>query len=61
MLNDLFPENNNNYANKTRYHEKFQVLHADTDRMRESSIIYMQNLLNAEYKENMEEKEHQSL
>ena len=42
ILSDLFPENNNVYENKTRFHEKYQVLHADTDRMRKSRIIYMQ-------------------
>ena len=51
-LNDLFPENNNDQIKKLRYQEKFQVLHANTDRMRKSSIIYMQNLLNEEHKEN---------
>ena len=51
ILNDLFPEYENNHLMKTRYNEKFKVLYANTDRMKNSSIIYMQNLLNKEYKE----------
>ena len=35
----------------TRYHEEFAVLHANTERMKKSSIINMQNLSNAELKE----------
>ena len=52
-LNDLFPENNNDQTRKLRYNEKYKVLHANNDRMRKSSIIYMQNLLNEEDKENI--------
>ena len=54
ILNDLFPENINYHVMKTRNHENFKVLHANTERMRKSSIIYMQNLLNAENKEKSE-------
>ena len=32
-----------------------KVLKANTDRMRNSSIIYMQNLLNTEHKRKLEE------
>ena len=35
----------------TRYHEKYEVLFSNTERMKKSSIIYMQNLLNKEEKE----------
>ena len=47
---DLFPENENNHMD-TRYHEKYEVLFSNTERMKKSSIIYMQNLLNKEEKE----------
>ena len=33
-----------------RYEDKYQVTKANTDRMRNSSIIYMQNLLNEDAK-----------
>ena len=45
-LTDLFPENENQY--NLRNTEKYQVLHANTERLRKSSVIYMQNLLNIE-------------
>ena len=38
---DMFPENM-----KTRDAERFRVEHANTERFRNSAIIYMQNLLN---------------
>ena len=36
-----------------RSHEHFQVLNANTERLKKSSIIYMQNLLNQEVKRNI--------
>ena len=48
-LNDLFPENDQ--TRKTRHTEKYKVSYANTDRMRKSSIIYMQNLLNEDDRE----------
>ena len=45
-LSDLFPLNEN--KKETRNKEKYIVTHANTDRLRNSSIIYMQNLLNEE-------------
>ena len=45
-LSDLFPTNQ--YKKETRNKEKYRVTHANTDRLRNSSIIYMQNLLNEE-------------
>ena len=45
-LSDLFPLNEN--KKETRNKEKYVVTHANTDRLRNSSIIYMQNLLNEE-------------
>ena len=47
---DLFPENENTHMN-TRFHEEYEVLFSNTERMKQSSIIYMQNLLNEEEKE----------
>ena len=45
-LTDLFPENENQYD--LRNTEKYKVLHANTERLRKSSVIHMQNLLNTE-------------
>ena len=45
-LTDLFPKNEN--LHDLRNPEKYNVLHANTERLRESSIIYMQNLLNTD-------------
>ena len=50
-LNDLLNENASKHEMKTRTHEKFNVLNANTDRMKKSSVIFMQNLLNKELKE----------
>ena len=49
-LIDLFPEKNNNHPMEKRNEEKYMVTKAHTDRMRNSSIIYMQNLLNEDAK-----------
>ena len=35
----------------TRFHEDISVLHSNTERMKKSSIVYMQNLVNAEQKQ----------
>ena len=48
-LSDLFPTNDQ--TRETRNPEKYKVMHANTDRLRNSSIIYMQNLLNEEFKQ----------
>ena len=45
-LTDLFPENEKQYD--LRNTEKYKVLHANTERLRKSSVIHMQNLLNTE-------------
>ena len=42
----IFPENVKNHPMKRRMEERFKVNHANTERLRESSIIYMQHLLN---------------
>ena len=54
IYDDLFIENNSN-PTKTRFSEKYKVLKANTDRMWNSNIIYMQNLLNTEHKRKLEE------
>ena len=48
-LKDLFPENSKDHCMQTRHQEKYKVLHANTDRLKTSSIIQMQNLLNKEH------------
>ena len=50
-LKDLFPENINDHIMETRHQEKFKILHANTNRFKNSSIPYMQRLLNNEFKQ----------
>ena len=45
-LKHMFPKNENHTQMNTRFKEKFKVEHANTERLKNSSIIYMQNLLN---------------
>ena len=45
---DMFPLNTNFTNVNTRFHEMYQVQHANTERLKRSPIIYMQNLLNEE-------------
>ena len=47
---DLFLQNEKLHLMETRHHEEFQVFHANTERLKKSSIIHMQNLLNNETK-----------
>ena len=47
-MNHLFPKNDTHYS--TRNKETYKVFHANTKRYQQSSIIYMQQLLN-EYKD----------
>ena len=42
----MFPLNCKNHEMGTRNGEKFKVQHANTSRLKNFSIIYMQNLLN---------------
>ena len=44
--NKMFPLNQKMHRMKMRNNEKFQVQHANTDRLKNFSVIYMQNLLN---------------
>ena len=43
---NMFPENKKMHTMETRNPEKFQVNHANTERLKKSAIIYMQYLLN---------------
>ena len=43
---NMFPLNNKQHNMETRKEEKFKVQKANTDRLKNSAIIYMQNLLN---------------
>ena len=42
----MFPENIKFHDMLTRHPEKFKIEHANTNRFKNSAIIYMQNLLN---------------
>ena len=43
---NMFPLNMKKHNMDTRHPEKFKVQHANTERLKKSPIIYMQNLLN---------------
>ena len=43
---DIFPLNSKSHKMETRNNEKFMVQHANTNRLKDSAVIYMQNLLN---------------
>ena len=43
---NMFPLNIKNHKMESRYTDKYKVQHANTERLKKSSIIYMQNLLN---------------
>ena len=45
-MKHLFPLNIKQHEMKTRHQEKYIVQHAHNERLKKSSIIYMQNLLN---------------
>ena len=47
---DMFPLNTENKMN-TRNREKYKVKHSNTERLKSSSIVYMQTLLNKHEKE----------
>ena len=53
-LNDktkkMFPTNEKTHNMEMRNSEKFQVLHANTERLKKSAVIFMQNLLNEQYR-----------
>ena len=45
-LKEMFPLNDKKHDKQIRKTEKYRVQHANTDRLKFSSFIYMQNLLN---------------
>ena len=45
LTKDLFPLNSNSGLG-TRNQDKYNVLHANTDRLRDSAVPYLQRLLN---------------
>ena len=51
-LQDLFPVNEKSHKMKTKDDEKYKVLFANTDRLKNASIITMQNMLNDDAKTN---------
>ena len=42
----MFPESKKIHKMEIRQSEKYQVQHANTERLKKSSVIYMQKLLN---------------
>ena len=42
----MFPLDSKTHSKHTRMEEKYEVKHANTERLRHSAIIYMQNLVN---------------
>ena len=45
-MRKMFPLKKKTYNMTTRHEKKYEVQHANTDRLQKSPIIYMQNLLN---------------
>ena len=45
-LKNMFPLNDKKHAMDKRSFEKYAVQHANTDRLKNSAIIYLQNMLN---------------
>ena len=48
-MKHIFPKNEKKHEIRTRHEDTFKVEHANTSRLQNSSIIYMQNLLNKKY------------
>ena len=53
-MKHLLPPNNGYHNMETRNHEHFHVNHANTKRLQDSPIIYMQNQLNNEIQRKIE-------
>ena len=49
-LKDLFQVTEKTHGMKTRDNDKYKVMFANTDRLKNSSVIMMQNLLNEDAK-----------
>ena len=47
----MFPLNRKMYQMNTRNKEKYLVQYANTERLKKSAIVYMQNLLNQNEKQ----------
>ena len=45
---ETFPPNNKQHIMETRDEDHYNVLHTNTNRYKDSPIIYMQNILNNE-------------
>ena len=54
-MKNLFPPNNRTHIMTPRTIEPFQVYKANTERLKNSPIIFMQNLLNTETKRKLEQ------
>ena len=54
-MTEYFHEKKNVHSIDLRNTEKYEVFSANTDRMRDSSIINMQNLLNSDHKAKQEQ------
>ena len=52
QLCDILPENDKQHDMKTRNQEKYKVQFANTKRLKDSSVINMQNILNQEDRQN---------
>ena len=53
-MKHLFPPNNRTHPMNPRTYEHFQVTKANTNRLKESPIVYMKNILNNEVKRRIE-------
>ena len=47
-MKELFPKNSKTHPMKTRFDEKYEIETANTERLMNSPVIYMQRLLNQE-------------
>ena len=56
-MKNIFPVNHNLSSAVTRNPAKFKVHHANTERLKNSSIIHMQNLLNEDDRKRRQDKE----
>ena len=57
-LSNLFPVNEK-AAIETRHHEKYKVSKANTNRMKNSAVVSMQNLLNKDHNQNQNKETHE--
>ena len=53
-MKHLFPPSKGTHTMKQRNHKIFHVIHANTESMQHSLIVYMLNLLNTEARQKME-------